>query len=64
MLNPEAIVREACRVLAEDGIVYFMVNTYITPLKPLFPLLDRIDGPHPAHMTDASVRHMLSTHFA
>jgi SAM-dependent methyltransferase len=63
MLDPEAIVREAHRVLAQDGLVYFMVNTFLPPLKPLFPLLDRIDGPHPVHLTNSSIRTMLSKYF-
>ncbi len=63
MLDPEAIVREARRVLSPDGLVYFMVNTFLPPLKPLFPVLDRIDGPHPVHLTNSDIRNMLSKYF-
>lgn len=63
MLDPEAILRETRRVLRSNGLVYFMVNTFIPPLKPLFPLLDRIDAPHPVHLTNCGIQIMLSKYF-
>jgi SAM-dependent methyltransferase len=59
MLYPEKLLQEACRVMKPNGTLYFMVNTYVNPVQPLFPLMDALDKPHPIHLTSTNARKML-----
>lgn len=60
MLQPEALLKEAARVLKPDGVIYFMVNTFLQCLKPFFPVFHFLDRPHPLHFTVNQIRSMLS----
>src|SRR5205807_714176 len=51
MLDPEKLVVEAARILRLGGRVYFMVNTFPGLMKPMFPLMNKLDRPHPVHLT-------------
>jgi len=59
MLEPERLLREAYRVLKPRGEVYFMVNIFLSLLKPLFALINILDKPHPLHFTVNDVRRLL-----
>lgn len=60
MLEPERLLREAYRVLKAGGKVYFMVNIFLAFLKPLFPLINILDKPHPLHFIVNDVRRLLT----
>jgi len=60
MLEPERLLREAYRVLKLGGKIYFMVNVFLPFFKPLFPLMNIIDKPHPLHFTLNDVRKLLT----
>jgi len=59
MLEPNNLLKEAYRILNFKGKVYFMVNTFLPFLKPIFPLLNLFDKPHPLHFTVNDVRKLL-----
>lgn len=59
MLDPARLLKESQRVLSVNGIVYFMVNTFLSVTKPLFPIMDRYDRPHPIHFTVDGVRKLI-----
>lgn len=59
MLEPARLLSESRRVLAPVGSLYFMVNTFISVTRPLFPILARYDKPHPLHFTVNNVRKLI-----
>ena len=56
---PGQVLTECKRVLRPQGILLFNVNVIRSFLKPLRPLLSRIDRPHLFHWTSDEVLHML-----
>ena len=60
MLKPKILLEEIYRVLKPEGNVCFMVNTFVPAIKPLFPILNIIDKPHPLHFTVHDARKLLT----
>jgi SAM-dependent methyltransferase len=59
MLAPDELLRETLRVVKPDGSVYFMVNVFISLVKPLFLIMAKLDKPHPLHFTLGQIRDRL-----
>ena len=49
--NPQRVLSEIGRVLAPNGQLEISCNVFHSWLVPLFPLLNRFDGPHPWHFS-------------
>jgi SAM-dependent methyltransferase len=52
--NPQKVLSEIGRVLEPHGQLEISCNVFSPWLSPLFPLLNRIDGPHPWHFSKGS----------
>lgn len=57
---PEKIIKESLRVLRPTGKIYFMVNIFLSFLKPVFPFFNKLDTPHPFHFTAYDIRKLLT----
>jgi SAM-dependent methyltransferase len=49
MINPNKALKEMGRVLKSDGKLYISCNVFNEWAKPLFPVFNLVDTPHPHH---------------
>lgn len=59
--DPLSVLHEIHRVLTKDGILFISCNVFNSWLRPAFPILDRLEAPHPYHFTSSSFVRMLVT---
>lgn len=62
VIDAEKVVREVHRVLKERGLFLLCVNTFSHLVKPLNPIIKRIDIRHPYHFNPSEVQDMLNSH--
>jgi SAM-dependent methyltransferase len=58
-LAPAMVLKEAHRILTDKGILIISCNVFPNILKPVFPLVNVVDRPHPHHFTSDSLRTLL-----
>mgnify|MGYP001198968499 CR=1 FL=1 len=56
---PLAYLKEANRILKENGKLYLNVHVFHKLLFPILPALRYIDSPHPWHFSESKVRYLL-----
>jgi len=61
--SPIAVLKEIRRVLDDHGILVISCDVFPTWTKPLFPLFNILDAPHPHHFTLASFKTLLTREF-
>jgi SAM-dependent methyltransferase len=61
--SPPAVIREIRRVLTDEGILIISCNAFPEWSRPLFPIFDRLDGPHPHHFTERTLRTLIENEF-
>jgi SAM-dependent methyltransferase len=61
--DPVAVLTEIRRVLNESGVLIISSNIFPSWIKPLFPLFDYFDRPHPHHFTGGGLRTLLEREF-
>lgn len=61
--SPMMVLREIRRVLDDHGILVISCDIFPGWTKPLFPLFNALDTPHPHHFTLASFRTLLRREF-
>ena len=61
--SPSAVIREIRRVLTDDGMLIISCNTFPEWSRPLFPVFDRLDGPHPHHFTERTLKALVENEF-
>jgi SAM-dependent methyltransferase len=61
--DPIAVLTEIQRVLDESGILIISCNIFPSWIKPLFPLFNYFDTPHPHHFTVRGLRTLLEREF-
>ena len=57
--DPLACLREAHRLLADDGRLYLNVHAFPGLLRPVLPWLRYVDKPHPWHFSAGQVRRLV-----
>jgi SAM-dependent methyltransferase len=53
--DPLAVLKETLRILTKDGILILGCNVFNSWMRPLFPLMDKLEAPHPQHFTKSSL---------
>lgn len=61
--DPIAVLTEIRRVLDESGVLVISSNIFPSWIKPLFPLFNYFDRPHPHHFTVGGLRTLLEREF-
>lgn len=61
--DPVAVLTEIRRVLDESGVLIISCNIFPSWTKPLFPLFNYLDRPHPHHFTVGGLRTLLERKF-
>lgn len=61
--SPIAVLREIWRILDDRGILVISCNVFPTWTRPLFPIFNILDTPHPHHFTVAGFRTLLKRQF-
>lgn len=62
-LNPGIVLEEIRRVLVESGVLVISCDVFPAWTKPLFPVFDVVDSPHPHHFTRAGFRSLVRREF-
>ncbi len=62
-LSPETVLKEIRRVLVNTGILVSSCHLFPAWTKPLLPLFDILDKPHPYHFTITQFRTSLKQNF-
>ena len=57
--DPPQVLQEIRRVLADSGRLVISCNVFAPWTRPLFPVFDRLDGPHPWHFTRSTFLAMI-----
>lgn len=53
--DPLRVLKETLRILTKDGILILGCNVLNSWMRPLFPLMDKLEAPHPHHFTGPSL---------
>ncbi len=61
--RPAAVLDEIWRVLQSRGRLVISCHAFPAWLKPLYPLLNAVDAPHPHHFTRTGLRDLLGQRF-
>jgi SAM-dependent methyltransferase len=61
--DPVVVLTEIRRVLDESGVLIISSNVFPSWIKPLFPLFNYFDRPHPHHFTVRGLRTLLEREF-
>lgn len=61
--SPATVLAEVKRVLSDRGVLVISCHTFPTWTKPLFPLFNHLDAPHPHHFTLDGFRTLLRSQF-
>ncbi len=62
-LDPDAILSESKRVLREKGVLLFQMIVLRNQYKIFRPILNKIDSPHPYHLTSNEIISMITKYF-
>jgi len=62
--NPESVLAECNRVLCKNGKLLFNMHILRNQYKIFQSLLNKIDSPHPYHLTANETKSMISKYFA
>ena len=57
--QPDLVLQETYRILRKGGLLLLLVLSFPWFALPLFPLLSRVDVPHPHHWTHGGIRRLL-----
>ena len=57
--DPLAVLEETLRILTKDGILILGCNVFKSWMRPLFPLVDKLEAPHPHHFTKSSLARLM-----
>ena len=62
-LSPLRVLQEIRRVLSDDGVLVISCNVFGNWVRPLFPILNRLDSGHPHHFIEATFRQLVAKEF-
>ena len=60
-LSPEKVIQEIVRVLDKKGTLVISCDTFPGWTKPLFPIFELLDKPHPHHFTRSGFMCLITT---
>jgi ubiquinone/menaquinone biosynthesis C-methylase UbiE len=60
-IDPDKVIKEAYRILSDDGEFLLWLHVLKPRFKFLTPLLNKIDSPHPHHFTADDVLKLISS---